>query len=101
MRRMLKDNWDPVCPPGARVAVGARPTFSRSSLAMGVCYLLLLAPGSGADPARTDPNLEIYKRLFESKRKDHLNALKNLVDLNDVNQQHKIINIMLKGLFKV
>ncbi|KAF7686547.1 hypothetical protein HF521_015909 [Silurus meridionalis] len=30
-----------------------------------------------------------------------LNALKNLVDLNDVNQQYKIIDIMLKGLFKV
>uniref|UniRef100_A0A8C2BZU4 Coiled-coil domain containing 134 n=1 Tax=Cyprinus carpio TaxID=7962 RepID=A0A8C2BZU4_CYPCA len=43
----------------------------------------------------------IYKRLFESKRKDQLNALKNLVELNDVNQQYKIIDIMLKGLFKV
>lgn len=41
------------------------------------------------------------KRLFEVKRKDQLNALKNLVDLNDVNQQYKIIDIMLKGLFKV
>ncbi|CAG01646.1 unnamed protein product, partial [Tetraodon nigroviridis] len=30
-----------------------------------------------------------------------LNALKNLVELNDVNQQYKIIDIMLKGLFKV
>ncbi|KAK3525558.1 hypothetical protein QTP86_034854, partial [Hemibagrus guttatus] len=48
-----------------------------------------------------DSNLEIYKRLFEVKRKDQLNALKNLVDLNDVNQQYKIIDIMLKGLFKV
>ncbi|XP_046700443.1 coiled-coil domain-containing protein 134 [Silurus meridionalis] len=48
-----------------------------------------------------DTSLEIYKRLFEVKRKDQLNALKNLVDLNDVNQQYKIIDIMLKGLFKV
>ncbi|XP_041719340.1 coiled-coil domain-containing protein 134 isoform X2 [Coregonus clupeaformis] len=41
------------------------------------------------------------KRLFETKRKDQLNALKNLVELNDINQQYKIIDIMLKGLFKV
>uniref|UniRef100_A0A3B4A3H6 Uncharacterized protein n=1 Tax=Periophthalmus magnuspinnatus TaxID=409849 RepID=A0A3B4A3H6_9GOBI len=50
---------------------------------------------------RHDSNLEIYKRLFETKRKDQLNALKNLVELNDINQQYKIIDIMLKGLFKV
>ncbi|XP_062873411.1 coiled-coil domain-containing protein 134 [Trichomycterus rosablanca] len=50
---------------------------------------------------RHDSNLEIYKRLFEVKRKDQLNALRNLVDLKDVNQQYKIIDIMLKGLFKV
>lgn len=50
---------------------------------------------------RQDSNLEIYKRLFETKRKDQLNALKNLVELNDINQQYKIIDIMLKGLFKV
>uniref|UniRef100_A0A3B3YWA7 Uncharacterized protein n=1 Tax=Poecilia mexicana TaxID=48701 RepID=A0A3B3YWA7_9TELE len=58
-----------------------------------------------ADPdtqrPRHDSNLEIYKRLFETKRKDQLNALKNLVELNDINQQYKIIDIMLKGLFKV
>lgn len=41
------------------------------------------------------------KKLFEVKRKDQLNALKNLIELNDVNQQYKIIDIMLKGLFKV
>lgn len=35
------------------------------------------------------------------KRKDQMNALKNLIELNDVNQQYKIIDIMLKGLFKV
>ncbi|XP_043083184.1 coiled-coil domain-containing protein 134 isoform X1 [Puntigrus tetrazona] len=74
---------------------------------LSVCALLLLAApaalGSDSDPQRPrhDSNLEIYKRLFESKRKDQLNALKNLVELNDVNQQYKIIDIMLKGLFKV
>lgn len=41
------------------------------------------------------------KKLFEVKRKDQMNALKNLIELNDVNQQYKIIDIMLKGLFKV
>ncbi|KAJ8251865.1 hypothetical protein GJAV_G00226280 [Gymnothorax javanicus] len=50
---------------------------------------------------RHDPHLEIYKRLLETKQKDQLRALKNLVELDDVNQQHKIIDIMLKGLFKV
>ncbi|XP_042575384.1 coiled-coil domain-containing protein 134 isoform X2 [Cyprinus carpio] len=74
---------------------------------LSVCALLLLAApaalGSDSDTQRPrhDSNLEIYKRLFESKRKDQLNALKNLVELNDVNQQYKIIDIMLKGLFKV
>uniref|UniRef100_A0A672RW55 Coiled-coil domain containing 134 n=1 Tax=Sinocyclocheilus grahami TaxID=75366 RepID=A0A672RW55_SINGR len=71
---------------------------------LSVCALLLLAAlGSDSDAQRPqhDSNLEIYKRLFESKRKDQLNALKNLVELNDVNQQYKIIDIMLKGLFKV
>ncbi|KAL1279116.1 hypothetical protein QQF64_025789 [Cirrhinus molitorella] len=74
---------------------------------LSVCSLLLLAApaalGSDSDTQRPrhDSNLEIYKRLFESKRKDQLNALKNLVDLNDINQQYKIIDIMLKGLFKV
>jgi len=46
-------------------------------------------------------NASLDKRLFETKRKDQLNALKNLVELNDINQQYKIIDIMLKGLFKV
>lgn len=41
------------------------------------------------------------KKLFEVKRKDQMNALKNLIELNDINQQYKIIDIMLKGLFKV
>lgn len=28
-------------------------------------------------------------------------ALKNLVQLNDIHQQYKILDVMLKGLFKV
>ncbi|KAL7826756.1 hypothetical protein AOLI_G00319650 [Acnodon oligacanthus] len=77
---------------------------------LNVCTALLLAAitavcSTDSDPHthrhRHDSNLEIYKRLFETKRKDQLNALKNLVELNDVNQQYKIIDIMLKGLFKV
>ena len=28
-------------------------------------------------------------------------ALKNLVQLNDVHQQYKILDVMLKGVFKV
>ncbi|XP_070398963.1 coiled-coil domain-containing protein 134 isoform X1 [Nothobranchius furzeri] len=67
--------------------------------------ILALAAFSSADSdsqrPRHDSSLEIYKRLFETKRKDQLNALKNLVELNDINQQYKIIDIMLKGLFKV
>ncbi|KAF4080928.1 hypothetical protein AMELA_G00176620 [Ameiurus melas] len=75
---------------------------------LSVCAVLLIAAfgavcstNSDTPRHRHDSNLEIYKRLFEVKRKDQLNALKNLVDLNDVNQQYKIIDIMLKGLFKV
>uniref|UniRef100_A0A3B1KJS7 Coiled-coil domain containing 134 n=1 Tax=Astyanax mexicanus TaxID=7994 RepID=A0A3B1KJS7_ASTMX len=77
---------------------------------LSMCTALLLAAitavcSSDSDPHthrhRHDSNLEIYKRLFETKRKDQLNALKNLVELNDINQQYKIIDIMLKGLFKV
>ncbi|XP_009321009.1 PREDICTED: coiled-coil domain-containing protein 134 [Pygoscelis adeliae] len=65
--------------------------------------VLLLSRGSFADleKQRMDSGLEIYKKLFEVKRKDQMNALKNLIELNDVNQQYKIIDIMLKGLFKV
>ncbi|KAM6213336.1 coiled-coil domain-containing protein 134-like isoform 1-T1 [Sarcoramphus papa] len=64
---------------------------------------LLLSRGSFADleKQRVDSGLEIYKKLFEVKRKDQMNALKNLIELNDINQQYKIIDIMLKGLFKV
>ncbi|XP_029583882.1 coiled-coil domain-containing protein 134 isoform X3 [Salmo trutta] len=71
---------------------------------LSVCTVLLVVAAaalSSADSDRHDSNLEIYKRLFETKRKDQLNALKNLVELNDINQQYKIIDIMLKGLFKV
>ncbi|GAB0176731.1 coiled-coil domain-containing protein 134-like [Grus japonensis] len=65
--------------------------------------VLLLSRGSFADleKQKVDSGLEIYKKLFEVKRKDQMNALKNLIELNDVNQQYKIIDIMLKGLFKV
>ncbi|KAM6321189.1 meiosis inhibitor protein 1 [Aegotheles albertisi] len=64
---------------------------------------LLLSRSSFADleKQKVDSGLEIYKKLFEVKRKDQMNALKNLIELNDVNQQYKIIDIMLKGLFKV
>ncbi|XP_038612450.1 coiled-coil domain-containing protein 134 isoform X1 [Tachyglossus aculeatus] len=64
---------------------------------------LTLSGAEASDPEKPslDASLEIYKKLFEVKRKDQLNALKNLIELNDVNQQYKIIDIMLKGLFKV
>ncbi|XP_051818170.1 coiled-coil domain-containing protein 134 [Antechinus flavipes] len=67
------------------------------------CWLLMLAGAGASDPARTNPppSLEIYKKLFAVKRKDQMKALKNLVELNDVHQQYKIIDVMLKGLFKV
>ncbi|XP_069087366.1 coiled-coil domain-containing protein 134 isoform X1 [Pleurodeles waltl] len=68
------------------------------------CLIVLLLPLNRASDSRTqrrDTGFEIYKRLFEVKRKDQINALNNLVELNDVNQQYKIIDIMLKGLFKV
>ncbi|XP_033919089.1 meiosis inhibitor protein 1 isoform X2 [Melopsittacus undulatus] len=68
-----------------------------------VLLVLLLSRGSFTDleKQRLDSGLEIYKKLFEVKRKDQMNALKNLIELNDINQQYKIIDIMLKGLFKV
>lgn len=71
-----------------------------------ICLILLavvLPKGSLADleKQKMGSGLEIYKKLFEVKRKDQMNALKNLIELNDINQQYKIIDIMLKGLFKV
>lgn len=39
--------------------------------------------------------------MFEVKRREQLLALKNLVQLDDVHQQYKILDVMLKGLFKV
>lgn len=39
--------------------------------------------------------------MFEVKRREQLLALKNLAQLNDVYQQYKILDVMLKGLFKV
>ncbi|XP_044535238.1 coiled-coil domain-containing protein 134 [Gracilinanus agilis] len=67
-------------------------------------FSLLMLTGTGAsEPGRPnpEPSLEIYKKLFAVKRKDQLKALKNLVELNDVHQQYKIIDVMLKGLFQV
>ncbi|KAH1186279.1 hypothetical protein KIL84_019028 [Mauremys mutica] len=66
-------------------------------------FTLTLSRSSSSDTEKQsiDSGLEIYKKLFEVKRKDQMNALKNLIELNDVNQQYKIIDIMLKGLFKV
>ncbi|XP_075792078.1 coiled-coil domain-containing protein 134 [Pelodiscus sinensis] len=66
-------------------------------------FMLILSRSSSSDTEKQslDSGLEIYKKLFEVKRKDQMNALKNLIELNDVNQQYKIIDIMLKGLFKV
>lgn len=65
--------------------------------------VVLWSFGSASDSSRQtrDNAFEIYKKLFEVKRKDQINALNNLIELNDVNQQYKIIDIMLKGLFKV
>ncbi|XP_045145659.1 meiosis inhibitor protein 1 isoform X3 [Echinops telfairi] len=47
------------------------------------------------------PSLEIYKKMFEVKRREQLLALKNLAQLDDIHQQYKILDVMLKGLFKV
>ncbi|KAG8556428.1 hypothetical protein GDO81_018071 [Engystomops pustulosus] len=63
--------------------------------------LLSLGNCSETNRQKKDNAFEIYKKLFEVKRKDQINALNNLIELNDVNQQYKIIDIMLKGLFKV
>uniref|UniRef100_A0A3Q2CE39 Coiled-coil domain containing 134 n=2 Tax=Cyprinodon variegatus TaxID=28743 RepID=A0A3Q2CE39_CYPVA len=72
-----------------------------SVVILALTSVALSSADSDTQRLRHDSNLEIYKRLFETKRKDQLNALKNLVELNDINQQYKIIDIMLKGLFKV
>ncbi|XP_051690002.1 coiled-coil domain-containing protein 134 isoform X2 [Oryctolagus cuniculus] len=67
-------------------------------------FLLLLLSGMGARDtlrASADPGLEIYKKMLEVKRREQLLALKNLAQLNDVHQQYKILDVMLKGLFKV
>nr|XP_055184344.1 coiled-coil domain-containing protein 134 isoform X4 [Nyctereutes procyonoides] len=64
--------------------------------------LLLSGTGvTGALKTSLDPSLEIYKKMFEVKRREQLLALKNLAQLNDVHQQYKILDVMLKGLFKV
>ncbi|CAJ1075805.1 meiosis inhibitor protein 1-like isoform X1 [Xyrichtys novacula] len=87
-----------------RSAPLCRPLLTMRSVCAVVLALAAAALSSAESDThrpRHDSNLEIYKRLFETKRKDQLNALKNLVELNDINQQYKIIDIMLKGLFKV
>uniref|UniRef100_A0A8C5UKL6 Coiled-coil domain containing 134 n=1 Tax=Microcebus murinus TaxID=30608 RepID=A0A8C5UKL6_MICMU len=65
-------------------------------------FVLLLSGTGATGTLRTslDPSLEIYKKMFEVKRREQLLALKNLVQLNDVHQQYKILDVMLKGLFK-
>nr|XP_004650408.1 coiled-coil domain-containing protein 134 isoform X1 [Jaculus jaculus] len=66
-------------------------------------FVLLLSGTEVTDTLRTslDPSLKIYKKMFEVKRREQLSALKNLAQLNDVHQQYRILDIMLKGLFKV
>nr|XP_045219468.1 coiled-coil domain-containing protein 134 isoform X4 [Macaca fascicularis] len=66
-------------------------------------FVLLLSGTGATGTLRTslDPSLEIYKKMFEVKRREQLLALKNLAQLNDIHQQYKILDVMLKGLFKV
>uniref|UniRef100_A0A9L0SGW3 Coiled-coil domain containing 134 n=1 Tax=Equus caballus TaxID=9796 RepID=A0A9L0SGW3_HORSE len=66
-------------------------------------FVLLLSGTGVTGTLRTslNPSLEIYKKMFEVKRREQLLALKNLAQLNDVHQQYKILDVMLKGLFKV
>lgn len=67
-------------------------------------FFVLLLPGTevtGTLKSPLDPSLKIYKKMFEVKRREQLLALKNLAQLNDVHQQYKILDVMLKGLFKV
>ncbi|GAB1299644.1 Coiled-coil domain-containing protein 134 [Apodemus speciosus] len=59
---------------------------------------------TGTLKSTLDPSLKICcsdKKLFEVKRREQLSALKNLAQLNDIHQQYKILDVMLKGLFKV
>ncbi|KAF0883143.1 MEI1 protein, partial [Crocuta crocuta] len=66
-------------------------------------FVVLLSGTGVTGTLRTslDPSLEIYKKMFMVKRREQLLALKNLAQLNDVHQQYKILDVMLKGLFKV
>ncbi|XP_073859762.1 coiled-coil domain-containing protein 134 isoform X6 [Macaca fascicularis] len=66
-------------------------------------FVLLLSGTGATGTLRTslDPSLEIYKKMFEVKRREQLLALKNLAQLNDIHQQYKILDVMLKGLFKL
>ncbi|EDM15675.1 similar to hypothetical protein FLJ22349, isoform CRA_a [Rattus norvegicus] len=67
-------------------------------------FFVLLLPGTevtGTLKSTLDPSLKIYKKMFEVKRREQLLALKNLAQLNDIHQQYKILDVMLKGLFKL
>ncbi|XP_028727072.1 coiled-coil domain-containing protein 134 isoform X2 [Peromyscus leucopus] len=69
-----------------------------------VSFFVLLLSGTevtGTLKSTLDPSLKIYKKMFEVKRREQLLALKNLAQLNDIHQQYKILDVMLKGLFKV
>ncbi|XP_075816220.1 coiled-coil domain-containing protein 134 [Microtus pennsylvanicus] len=69
-----------------------------------VSVFVLLLSGTevtGTLKTTVDPSLKIYKKMFEVKRREQLLALKNLAQLNDIHQQYKILDVMLKGLFKV
>ncbi|KAM8980714.1 LOW QUALITY PROTEIN: coiled-coil domain-containing protein 134 [Sarcophilus harrisii] len=55
----------------------------------------------GVLPRRSALTRASDKKLFAVKRKDQMKALKNYESLNDIHQQYKIIDVMLKGLFKV
>ncbi|XP_061403363.1 coiled-coil domain-containing protein 134-like [Lethenteron reissneri] len=93
---------------GARVPV-VWPRWCGGGAATTTALLLLLlavaaAAAAEAQERRTAPDkvsLGLYKKLFEVKRKEQMNALKTLIELRDLQQQYKIIDIMLQGLFKV
>lgn len=79
--------------------------------ACGLCRHLQVRSGPSGLGPRDHPDRRISassftpccpdKKLFEVKRREQLLALKNLVQLKDVHQQYKILDVMLQGLFKV
>ncbi|KAG8517901.1 Coiled-coil domain-containing protein 134, partial [Galemys pyrenaicus] len=89
---------------GVRVGGCGSPGTLDMALHFLVFLFVLLLSGTGVTGTlRSSPNpsLEIYKKMFEVKRREQLLALKNLAQLNDVHQQYEILDVMLKGLFKV